>query len=119
MKAILEFNLPDDQDDFQDAVNGQKWKLMVWEFDQDLRSKIKYAPDSISALKFTGVIDNLQVKQESKYLKRPVTFTNGFNYQLGAASWESSFYEWEFVTDIINLDGTEINNKSNSNSTNT
>jgi hypothetical protein len=48
MKAILEFNLPDDQDDFQDAVNGQKWKLMVWEFDQDLRSKIKYAPDSIS-----------------------------------------------------------------------
>ena len=68
--------------------------------------------DSISALKFTGVIDNLQVKQENKYLKRPVTFTNGFNYQLGAASWESSFYEWEFVTDIINLDGTEINNKT-------
>ncbi|MEY3311609.1 MAG: hypothetical protein RL348_942 [Bacteroidota bacterium] len=42
MKAILEFNLPDDQDDFQDAVNGQKWRLMVWNFDQHLRSQIKY-----------------------------------------------------------------------------
>ena len=42
MKATLEFNLPDDQDDFQDAVNGQKWRLMVWNFDQKLRSQLKY-----------------------------------------------------------------------------
>ena len=42
MKATLEFNLPDDQDDFQDAVNGQKWRLMVWDFDQKLRSQLKY-----------------------------------------------------------------------------
>lgn len=42
MKATLEFNLPDDQEDFQDAVNGQKWRLMVWEFDQYLRSQLKY-----------------------------------------------------------------------------
>ena len=42
MKATLEFNLPDDQDDFQDAVNGHKWRLMVWNFDQKLRSQLKY-----------------------------------------------------------------------------
>ena len=48
MKAILEFNLPDDQIDFQDANNGQKFRLMLWEFDQYLRSQTKYAPDSIS-----------------------------------------------------------------------
>ena len=42
MKATLEFNLPDDQEDFQDAVNGQKWRLMVWDFDQKLRSQLKY-----------------------------------------------------------------------------
>ena len=42
MKATIEFNLPDDQDDFQDAVNGQKWRLMVWDFDQHLRSQLKY-----------------------------------------------------------------------------
>ena len=48
MKAILEFNLPDDQIDFQDANNGQKFRLMLWEFDQYLRSQTKYAPDSMS-----------------------------------------------------------------------
>lgn len=68
--------------------------------------------DSVSNPKFTGTIDALLVKKENKFLKRPVNFTNGFNYQLGAASWENSFYEWEFVTDIIQLDGTEIVNKT-------
>lgn len=68
--------------------------------------------DSVSNPKFTGVVDALLVKKENKFLKRPVNFTNGFNYQLGAASWENSFYEWEFVTDIIQLDGTEIVNKT-------
>jgi hypothetical protein len=42
MKATLEFNLPDDQEDFNDAVNGQRWRLMVWDFDQYLRSELKY-----------------------------------------------------------------------------
>ncbi len=68
--------------------------------------------DSISSPKFTGVVDALLVKKENKFLKRPVNFTNGFNYQLGAASWENTFYEWEFVTDIIQLDSTEIVNKT-------
>lgn len=68
--------------------------------------------DSVSSPKFTGVVDALLVKKENKFLKRPVNFTNGFNYQLGAASWENTFYEWEFVTDIIQLDGTEIVNKT-------
>lgn len=68
--------------------------------------------DSVSNPKFTGTIDALLVKKENKFLKRPVNFTNGFNYQLGAASWENSFYEWEFVTDVIQLDGTEIVNKT-------
>ena len=48
MKAILEFNLPDDQIEFDDAVNGNKWKVFAWEFDQWLRSQTKYAPDSQS-----------------------------------------------------------------------
>jgi hypothetical protein len=68
--------------------------------------------DSVSSPKFSGVVDSLLVKKENKFLKRPVNFTNGFNYQLGAASWENSFYEWEFVTDVIQLDGTEIVNKT-------
>lgn len=68
--------------------------------------------DSVSTPKFTGTITSLQVKKESKYLKRNVTFTNEFNYQFTAATWENSFYEWEFVTEVIQLDGTEIVNKT-------
>jgi len=42
MKAILEFNLPDEQSDFDNAVDGYKWSLVAWELDQHLRSKLKY-----------------------------------------------------------------------------
>jgi len=60
--------------------------------------------DSISTPKFTGKIKSLQVKQENKYLKRRVTYTNGFNFQLEPATWENSFYEYEFNTETITAD---------------
>jgi hypothetical protein len=50
MKAILEFDLDkedsDDRAHFEDAVNGTKWKLFAWQFDQWLRSQTKYASDA-------------------------------------------------------------------------
>jgi hypothetical protein len=42
MKGILEFNLPEEHVDFQTAVKASDYKSFVWEFDQWLRSKIKY-----------------------------------------------------------------------------
>jgi hypothetical protein len=45
MKAILEFNLPEDQDEFNQAVQGGDWRHVVWDFDQYLRGEIKYAAD--------------------------------------------------------------------------
>jgi hypothetical protein len=42
MKAILEFDLPEENDDFQAAINGHNYKSAVWNFDQLLRSEIKY-----------------------------------------------------------------------------
>jgi hypothetical protein len=71
----------------------------------------KFILDSTSTPKFTGIVTSLNVKKENKYLKRTINFTNGFNFQLSAASWETSFYEWEFNTDLITQDGTEIINK--------
>ena len=49
MKAILEFNLPDDQSDFESAINGYKWESAMWDMNQYLRSVTKYAPDETSA----------------------------------------------------------------------
>lgn len=42
MKATLEFNLPDDNEEFKNAVNGTTWSCAVWEYDQYLRTQIKY-----------------------------------------------------------------------------
>jgi hypothetical protein len=42
MKAILEFNLPEENNDFHAAINGHKYKSAHWELDQLLRSEMKY-----------------------------------------------------------------------------
>ena len=45
MKATLEFNLPEDQIEFEFATNGSKWWNVCWEMDQWLRAQYKYMPD--------------------------------------------------------------------------
>lgn len=42
MKAILEFNLPEDKEDFDFATNAVKYYSALVEFDQWLRSEYKY-----------------------------------------------------------------------------
>ena len=42
MKAILEFDLPEEQPEFDNAVNGGKWSIVAWELDQHLRSQLKH-----------------------------------------------------------------------------
>ena len=44
MKGILEFNLPEDQSDFDVASKGMSWRNVVWEIDQHMRDVIKYQP---------------------------------------------------------------------------
>jgi len=48
MKAILEFNLPEDDAEFQTANNAGKMKSVLWEMDNWLRTTIKHAPDTMS-----------------------------------------------------------------------
>ena len=52
MKATLEFNLPDDQDDFKLATNALNWYIVCWDLDQELRAKTKYAPDTLPQDKY-------------------------------------------------------------------
>ena len=40
MKAILEFELPDDKENFDAAAKGMDWALLVWDLDQQLRNWI-------------------------------------------------------------------------------
>jgi uncharacterized short protein YbdD (DUF466 family) len=48
MEAILKFNLPEDREDFEMAVNAGKISALLFDYDQWLRSQIKYAPDEMS-----------------------------------------------------------------------
>ena len=48
MKAILEFNLPDEQSEFTTACTGAKWVHSMWELDQWLRSQMKYHDHEMS-----------------------------------------------------------------------
>lgn len=42
MKAILKFNLPEEQEEFEIANKGWKFRLALSAYDQHLRSKLKY-----------------------------------------------------------------------------
>ena len=42
MKATLEFNLPEDRDDFNYATNGFNYYMALVEMDEWLRSEYKY-----------------------------------------------------------------------------
>ena len=45
MEAILKFNLPEEQIEFDLAVNGSKWSHIVWGVNEELRRRIKYDPN--------------------------------------------------------------------------
>jgi hypothetical protein len=50
MKAILEFSLPEEQDEFQTAVDAGKWKAVMWDLDNWLRQYTKYGdPKDVDA----------------------------------------------------------------------
>ena len=42
MKAILEFELPRDKENFDASAKGMDWAIVAWDLDQLLRKKLKY-----------------------------------------------------------------------------
>jgi hypothetical protein len=48
MKAILEFNLPEDNIEYELVNNAGKMHSVLWDMDQWLRVQIKHAPDTMS-----------------------------------------------------------------------
>ena len=48
VKAILKFDLDEESNDFKLAVNAKEIMSVLWEVDQELRNKTKYASDTTS-----------------------------------------------------------------------
>jgi len=65
MKGILEFNLDDQEDEvaYIRAVKSTKLAVALWDIDQYLRSKTKYATDSTPP----EVYDALQETRDELY----------------------------------------------------
>lgn len=57
MRSVLEFNLPDDKEEYKHAYNGQHYIVALQDFDNFLREKIKYAPDSMSSDRLDAYIE--------------------------------------------------------------
>jgi hypothetical protein len=47
-KVILEFDSFDEAEELKIALDGAKWKNVVWKLDQYLHNKIKYTPDTMT-----------------------------------------------------------------------
>ena len=70
MKAILEFNLPDDQHEFDLAVQGSNMYSALWDISQELRTLWKYEELSEEEWKmverirdkFFEILDEYQIK---------------------------------------------------------
>lgn len=73
MKAILEFSLPEDQSDFDLAVNGAKAQSALWEMDQYLRNELKYSDDRS--------FEDLKLLQELRDQLREIMFENGLKFE--------------------------------------
>ena len=69
MKAILEFNLPEDKEEYDAASKGMDWALLVWHIDQFIQNKIKYEQDRDGILQL--VRNELNFQMEEKRLQYP------------------------------------------------
>ena len=69
MKAILEFNLPEDKEEFDVAAKAMDWALVAWDIDDFIRNKIKYEQDRDGVLQL--VRNELNFQMEEKGLRYP------------------------------------------------
>jgi hypothetical protein len=73
MKAVLEFNLPEDKEQFDVAAKAMDWALLVWDLDQSIRALMKYHPEEyktgVQALEH--IRDDIRDLMEEKGLQFP------------------------------------------------
>lgn len=48
MKAIFQFNLPEDAQEYETTLNADKYHSIIWDFKQYLRNRTKYNTDDLT-----------------------------------------------------------------------
>lgn len=59
-KIILEFDSIEEKDDARIALDGYRWRGIVWDLDQHLRNKVKYCPDNEDPEAYQAIRDKLR-----------------------------------------------------------
>jgi hypothetical protein len=62
-KVIIDFTLPEEQEDLRVALDGYKWRLVVWDFNNKLRETLKYDVSHIG----DEQVSELEYKIAEKY----------------------------------------------------
>jgi hypothetical protein len=75
VEAILKFNLPEEQIEFEMAVNGYKAQSVLWELDQWLRAQYKYMPDAEYSK------DKYDTYERCREHLRELMFENGLKFE--------------------------------------
>jgi|TARA_R110000782_G_scaffold247908_1_gene334759 myo-inositol catabolism protein IolC len=71
MKANLEYNLPEDQEQFNVASKGMEWALLVWDLDQMVRKLVKYHPEEYDTKTLDHVREEIHNIMEERGLQFP------------------------------------------------
>ena len=71
MKAILEFELPEDKEQFDVAAKAMDWALLVWDLDQSIRSLLKYHPEEYDHKALDHIRDEIHDMMEERGLQFP------------------------------------------------
>lgn len=76
MKAILEFNLPEDSHEFEVATKGGNMHSVLWDMDQWLRTQYKYMSDEEYSK------DKYETYEKCREYLRELMLENGINIDL-------------------------------------
>ena len=79
MKVTLEFDGTEEQDDLKSALDGYKWKLVVWDLDQLLRKTTRY---QVSMLPDTEVASEKEMEVADALREALRGILNDYNLNL-------------------------------------
>ena len=71
MKAILEFNLPEDEEQFNVASKAMEWALLALDLDQMVRKLVKYHPEEYDTKTLEHIREEIHNIMEEKGLQFP------------------------------------------------
>ena len=76
MKVTLEFDGEEEHEDLQLALTGYKWKLAMWDLDQELRKTTKYDCSILSSDRSTTEIEREVAEKLREFIRETLSDYN-------------------------------------------